>query len=232
MPGVGCTNLEELRDLIGDCHRCDLGYTRTRLVFGVGDPNARVMFIGEAPGKNEDLQGEPFVGAAGNLLDELLAHAGLKRSDVYIANILKCRPPGNRDPEALEIETCTPFLREQIRVIEPEMLVTLGNFATRFVLHTDAGITRLRGTVQSAGRFTVLPIFHPAAAIYDRTKRDILFADFARLRELLDRTSAAVPNPDALEPGPEPTLVSPEDVVEDPEAPGPRSCGAEQETLF
>ena len=117
--GLGCTSLDEIRELIGDCHRCPLGDTRTTLVFGVGDPAARVMFVGEAPGKNEDLKGEPFVGAAGQLLNELLAHAGLTREDVYIANVLKCRPPNNRDPEPAEIETCTPFLREQIRVIEP-----------------------------------------------------------------------------------------------------------------
>jgi uracil-DNA glycosylase family 4 len=183
--GLGCTDLDELREHIGDCHRCPLGRTRTQVVFGVGDPRARVMLIGEAPGKNEDLAGEPFVGAAGQLLNELLAHAGLERCDVFIANVLKCRPPGNRDPEPIEIETCTPFLREQIRLIEPRVLVTLGNFATKFVLKTDTGITRLHGKVQSAGRFTVLPIFHPAAAIYDRTKRDDLFADFDRLRQLL-----------------------------------------------
>jgi uracil-DNA glycosylase family 4 len=188
--GLGCASLAEIRELIGDCHRCPLGDTRTTLVFGVGDPKARVMLVGEAPGKNEDLKGEPFVGAAGQLLNELLAHAGLAREDVYIANVLKCRPPGNRNPEPGEIETCTPFLREQIRVIEPEVLVTLGNFATKFVLRTETGITRLHGRPQQAGRFTVLPIFHPAAAIYDRTKRDALFADFEVLRGLLGRSSA------------------------------------------
>jgi DNA polymerase len=159
-------------------------------VFGTGDPSARVVFIGEAPGRNEDLKGEPFVGAAGQLLNELLAEAGLAREDVYIANVLKCRPPGNRDPEPAEIETCTPFLREQIRVIGPEVLVTLGNFATKFVLKTDVGITRLHGKVQMAGRFKVLPIYHPAAAIYDRSKRDDLIADFGLLRELLGNPSA------------------------------------------
>jgi len=143
------------------------------------------MLIGEAPGRNEDLKGEPFVGAAGKLLDELLAHAGLTREQVYIANVLKCRPPGNRDPLPEEIETCTPFLREQIRIIDPEVLVTLGNFATRFVLKTEQGITRLRGEIHHAGKFTVLPIFHPAAAIYDRTKRDALFADFELLGQIL-----------------------------------------------
>ncbi len=177
--------LEELREYIGDCHRCPLGDTRTTLVFGVGDPDADVLFVGEAPGRNEDLKGEPFVGAAGKLLDELLASAGLDRSQVYIANILKCRPPNNRDPQAEEIAACTPFLREQTRIIDPEVIVTLGNFATKFILKTNTGITRLRGTVQKAGKFTVLPIFHPAAALYDRTKADVLFEDFAVLKELL-----------------------------------------------
>ncbi len=185
MPGLGCATLEDIRSLIGDCHRCPLGDTRTTIVFGVGDPHARVVLIGEAPGKNEDLKGEPFVGAAGQLLNELLAEAGLDRADVYIANVLKCRPPGNRNPEPIEIDTCTPFLREQVRVIDPRVLVTLGNFATKFVLKTDVGITRLHGKPQMAGRFRVLPSYHPAAAIYDRSKRDDLFADFGLLRELL-----------------------------------------------
>jgi len=162
------------------------------------------MLVGEAPGRNEDLKGEPFVGAAGQLLDELLAYADLRRDEVYIANVVKCRPPGNRDPEASEIEACTPFLREQIRIIAPDVLVTLGNFATRFVLKTETGITRLRGTLHQAGRFTVMPIYHPAAAIYDRTKRDVLFQDFARLREVLEAEPPA-PEPGetaALEPAP------------------------------
>jgi uracil-DNA glycosylase family 4 len=196
MPGLGCSTLDEIRSLIGDCHRCALGDTRTTLVFGVGDPNARVVFIGEAPGKNEDLKGEPFVGAAGQLLNELLAEAGLARDDVYIANVLKCRPPGNRNPEPGEIETCTPFLREQIRVIDPEVLVTLGNFATKFVLRTDVGITRLHGKLHNAGRFKVLPIYHPAATIYDRTKRDDLFADFRVLRDVLGEPPAEKPAED------------------------------------
>lgn len=193
MPGLGCRSLEELRARIGDCTRCSLGPTRNTLVFGVGDPHARVMFIGEAPGRNEDLRGEPFVGAAGKLLDELLEHAGLTRAEVYIANVLKCRPPNNRDPLPAEIDMCTPYLREQIRIIDPEVLVTLGNFATKFVLKTDVGITQLRGTVQHAGRFTVLPIFHPAAAIYDRTKRDALFDDFELLGQLMKRPNGREP---------------------------------------
>jgi len=233
MTGLGCSDLQDLRGLIGDCHRCPLGTSRTLLVFGEGDPHARVTFVGEAPGRSEDLRGEPFVGAAGKLLDELLAHAGLERADVYIANVLKCRPPSNRDPVRLEIDTCTPFLREQIRLIAPDVLVTLGNFATRFVLQTEEPISRLRGTVQQAGRFTVLPIYHPAAAIYDRTKRDVLFADFVMLKELLDQSTPPAPGPDALPPGPEPTDVRPCDVVPDPGPPPPaEKPGGPQAKLF
>lgn len=224
MPALGCASLEELRELIGECFRCDLGCTRTKLVFGVGDPNSRVVFIGEAPGRNEDQQGEPFVGAAGQFLNELLEHAGLTRDEVYIANVLKCRPPGNRDPEAFEIEACTPFLREQIRLISPDVLVTLGNFATKFVLRTQTGITRLHGTVQQAGKFRVLPMYHPAAAIYDRTKRDALFEDFAKLGTLLEggapsRTvggESGVEPPAAADPreGDEPLLPNPDECLE------------------
>jgi DNA polymerase len=196
--GLGCSSLSDIRELIGDCQRCPLSKTRTNIVFGVGDEHARVVLVGEGPGRNEDLKGEPFVGAAGQLLNELLAHAGLERHEVYIANVVKCRPPGNRDPEAVEIETCTPFLREQIRLIAPEVIVTLGNFATRFILHTEQGITRLHGVPRQAGRFTVLPIYHPAAAIYDRTKRDALFADFETLRDLLaEKPASAEQTPDA-----------------------------------
>jgi DNA polymerase len=154
-----------------------------------------------------------------------LAHAGLRREDVYIANVLKCRPPGNRDPEPFEIETCTPFLREQMRVISPEVIVTLGKFASQFVLRTDESISRLRGSVRQAGRFTVLPIYHPAAAIYDRTKADVLFADFECLRGLLERTK-----PDAGQiPGtsPEPDAQGEPQGREEPGEPA-----VEQGTLF
>lgn len=185
MPGFGCTTLEEVRRLLGECTRCRLASTRTHIVFGVGDPAAEVMLIGEAPGRNEDLKGEPFVGAAGKLLDELLGVAGLDRSEVYIANVLKCRPPGNRDPLPDEVETCTPFLREQIRVISPKILVTLGNFATRFVIGAPVSITRVRGVAREVGRFTVLPTYHPAAAIYDQTKLDTIRDDFELLGSLL-----------------------------------------------
>jgi len=170
------------------CHRCPLCETRTTVVFGVGNPYARVMFIGEAPGRQEDLGAEPFIGAAGKYLNELLALAGLKREEIYIANVLKCRPPDNRDPKPEEIEVCTPFLRDQVRAIHPDILVTLGNFATRFILKTEKGITSLRGQFYQAGRFQVLPIFHPAAAIYDQSKRSLMEHDFLLLGEHLTRT--------------------------------------------
>ena len=177
--------LDELRVQVESCRRCPLCDGRTQTVFGVGNPHARVMFIGEAPGKNEDLQGEPFVGAAGHYLNELLGCAGLRREDVFIANVLKCRPPGNRDPRPEEIQTCTPYLREQTRTIDPEVLVTLGKFSTQFVLKTQVGITRLHGRVQRAGKFLVFPIFHPAAALYDAAKREALENDFVTLGQLL-----------------------------------------------
>lgn len=185
MPERPHISLEELQTEVAACRRCPLCDGRTQTVFGVGNPEARVLIVGEAPGKNEDLQGEPFVGAAGKYLNELLAIAGLTRDDVYIANVLKCRPPSNRDPRPEEIQACTPFLREQTRTINPEFIVTLGNFSTKFILKTDVGITRLHGTLQKAGRFKVFPIFHPAAALYDGSKRVALENDFATLGELL-----------------------------------------------
>ena len=177
--------LDEIRAQVENCHACSLCETRTNIVFGDGDPHARVLIVGEAPGKNEDLQGKPFVGAAGKFLDELLEEAGLKREEVFIANVLKCRPPSNRNPQADEIEACAPFLREQTQSIDPWIIVTMGNFAPQFILRTGTGITRLRGTVQQAGRFVVLPVFHPAAAIYDRSKRDVLLEDFRQVGALV-----------------------------------------------
>ena len=180
-------SLDELRDLMGDCRRCGLAETRNRLVFGVGDPHARLMLVGEAPGKNEDLQGEPFVGAAGKHLDSLLAGIGLSREEIYIANVLKSRPPGNRDPLPEEIAACTPFLREQIRLVDPVVIATLGNFATRFMLGRTEGITGLRGRLFRVEGRLVLPIFHPAVALYDPGKRTVLEEDFRRLAAVIAR---------------------------------------------
>ena len=178
-------NWDSLQSACLSCTRCPLSQTRHHVVFGVGPQDAEVLFVGEGPGENEDLQGEPFVGAAGHYLNELLGCAGLRREDVFIANVLKCRPPGNRDPRPEEIQTCTPFLREQTRTIDPEVLVTLGKFSTQFVLKTQVGITRLHGRVQRAGKFLVFPIFHPAAALYDGAKREALENDFVTLGQLL-----------------------------------------------
>lgn len=178
-------SLDDIRSQVENCKACQLCEGRTNVVFGSGNEQARVMIVGEAPGKNEDEQGLPFVGAAGKYLDELLGYAGLSRDEVFIANVLKCRPPGNRDPRPEEIEQCADFLRDQTRFIDPEYIVTLGNFSTKFILRTEVGITRLRGTLQKAGRFKVFPVFHPAAAIYDRSKREIMQRDFEELGRLL-----------------------------------------------
>ncbi len=175
----------DLRERVKQCHACELCEAREHVVFGAGCPDARVMLIGEAPGKNEDACGQPFVGAAGKNLDALLECAGLSREDVYIANVLKCRPPTNRNPRAQEIQACADYLRAQTRIVDPEVIVTLGNFATKFILRTDVGITNLRGCVHMAGKFKVFPVFHPAAALYDRKKNSVLAADFERLGEML-----------------------------------------------
>lgn len=186
---------EALRERAVSCVACRLSETRTNVVFGVGSVDARLMLVGEAPGKNEDLKGEPFVGAAGRLLDELLAGIGIDRSQAYIANVLKCRPPGNRDPRPEEIDSCKGYLREQIRLIEPEVVVTLGNFATKLLLRTETGITRLRGqTYPWWLGATLIPTFHPAAALRggDRVTQQMRH-DFALARTVLDdRPPAAV----------------------------------------
>ena len=175
----------DIQLLVQSCHACPLCDGRTQTVFGVGNPQARVMLVGEAPGENEDLQGEPFVGAAGQNLNNMLALAGLCREEVYIANVLKCRPPGNRDPRPEEIQMCAPFLREQTRTVSPEYIVTMGNFATKFILKTEVGITRLHGRVHQAGKFKVFPVYHPAAALYDAGKQADLEHDFRVLGTLL-----------------------------------------------
>ncbi len=183
--------LEEIRDVMGECRLCPLWETRTNLVFGTGNPNARVMLVGEGPGKNEDLQGEPFVGAAGKNLDGLLQLAGLTRSEVYIANVIKCRPPNNRNPRPEEIQSCAPFLREQIRSIWPDVIVCLGNFAAHFVLRTDRGIMSLRGRFHQAGHFLVMPTLHPASALYHREWQPVLEDDFRMLGSWLAQNPAS-----------------------------------------
>jgi uracil-DNA glycosylase family 4 len=157
--------LEELAQTASTCTRCRLATGRTQVVFGVGSPNADVMFIGEGPGYYEDKQGEPFVGAAGQLLNRMLGEIGLRREDVYICNVVKCRPPGNRDPLPDEIESCRPFLEGQVENVRPRVIVTLGNFATRVILDRPVSISRVRGQrFEWEGR-TVIPTFHPAAIL-------------------------------------------------------------------
>jgi len=183
------------------CYDCELSATRTNVVFDVGDPDADLMFVGEAPGKNEDLEGEPFVGRAGQLLDSLLGDIELERGEVYIANVLKCRPPGNRDPRPGEIDACKGYLREQIRLVRPRVVVTLGNFATKLLLNTEIGITRLRGRRHDDWwmGITLVPTFHPAAALRggDRVT-DQMRDDFAVVRGALDEAevSGTTPAPD------------------------------------
>jgi uracil-DNA glycosylase len=188
------TRADELRafaDVVAGCTRCPLAGGRTQVVFGSGDPDADLMFVGEAPGFHEDKQGVPFVGAAGKLLDQLLAGIGLTRADVYVANVLKCRPPGNRDPLPEEIEACEAHLWRQIELIKPRVVATLGNFATKLLSGRPTGITRVHGQEQETtlgGRRVLLyPLYHPAAALYTPRMLDVLKSDFARLPELLGR---------------------------------------------
>ena len=160
------------------CERCGLAGGRTQVVYGVGRPDADLMFIGEGPGFHEDRQGVPFVGAAGQLLDRMLAGVGIDRRDVYIANVVKCRPPGNRDPQPDEIAACAPWLAEQLALVDPTVVVTLGNFATRFVLDRQVAITRVRGQRFPVGGRVVIPTFHPAAILRGGGDGSRQFAEF------------------------------------------------------
>jgi uracil-DNA glycosylase family 4 len=196
--------LREYADQTAICTTCALAKGRTQVVFGSGSPNAGLMFVGEAPGFHEDQQGVPFVGQAGKLLDTLLGGIGLTRADVFVANVLKCRPPGNRDPLPEEIAACEPHLFRQIELIQPKLVATLGNFATKLLSGKPAGITRVHGYEQEVtlGARTVLlyPIFHPAAALYTPSMLKVLEEDFARIPALLDRAfdePALVEQPDA-----------------------------------
>jgi uracil-DNA glycosylase len=186
-------------DVAAGCTRCALAQTRTQVVFGVGSPTAELMFVGEAPGFHEDKQGIPFVGAAGQLLTKLLAGIGIAREDVYIGNVLKCRPPGNRDPLPEEIQACEGHLWRQIELIRPTLVCTLGNFATKLLSGKPAGITQVHGRPQEVvlggNAVTLYPIFHPAAALYTPRMLAVLEQDFERIPELLG-TPAAPSEPD------------------------------------
>lgn len=192
--------LEEVRATLKSCQKCDLSLTRSHIVFGSGNPCARIMLIGEAPGKNEDATGEPFVGAAGKRLDALLEKAQLQRKDIFIGNVVKCRPPKNRNPKTDEIAACSAYLDAQMQAIAPHIVVPLGTFAAQHVLHTTDSITHLRGTLhyttlntfEGAKTVLVFPVFHPAAAIYDSKKQAILEEDFETLGTLLLETNELV----------------------------------------
>ena len=182
--------LQELAHSLHNCQRCKLAKLgRTQVVFGVGNPNAQVMFVGEGPGFNEDRQGEPFVGAAGKLLNELFQSAGLSRAEIYIANVVKCRPPNNRDPEPDEVETCKPFLFQQIDCIRPKLVCTLGRWSTETILERKVSITKIRGQAIRHKNLVVFPLLHPAAALHQGNLLPALREDFGKLKHYLDQAN-------------------------------------------
>ena len=191
------------------CTRCPLHQTRTTVVFGSGNADADLMFVGEAPGANEDKQGVPFVGQAGKLLEKLLVEIGLERGQVFICNTVKCRPPNNRDPHPNEIESCHDYLRSQVELIEPTVICTLGNFATKLLRGDTTGISRLHGQAEvrtiGARAIRLYPLYHPAAALYTPSTLDVLRADFHRIPDLL--ALGAPPQPEVVNEVPEPDTV-------------------------
>lgn len=179
-------SLEELRAAIGDCRRCKLWSGRTNLVFGVGNPRAKVMFVGEGPGRDEDLKGEPFVGRAGQLLTDIITKGmKLRREDVYIANVVKCRPPGNRDPEPDEVESCEPFLKKQVDLVRPKIIVALGRFAVQCLLRSKQPITRLRGQWHEYEGIRLMPTFHPAYLLRNPGDKKLVWEDIQKVIEAL-----------------------------------------------
>ncbi len=205
--------LAAYRDEVAGCTRCPLAKGRTQVVFGAGSPAAELMLVGEAPGFHEDRHGVPFVGAAGQLLGKLLAGIGLSRDEVFIANVLMCRPPGNRDPQPDEIEACEPHLWRKIELIRPKVIATLGNFATKLLSGRPLGITRVHGmeseVVLGGHRVLLYPLFHPAAALYTPRMLEVLEADFRRIPALLGRAAAPAVEraPEPVAPAAEPAAV-------------------------
>jgi uracil-DNA glycosylase family 4 len=197
--------LAQLATQIAACTRCPLAKGRTRTVPGEGNPDAKIMFIGEAPGFHEDQQGRPFVGAAGQLLEELLASIGLRRQDVYIANVIKCRPPNNRDPEPAEIAACDPYLEQQIRIIRPRIIVTLGRFSMAKFFPGEK-ISRIHGQPRRRNGVIYFPMYHPAAALHQSSLRRFLEEDIKKLPALLAEAERQSPAP-AAEPPKQETLV-------------------------
>ena len=176
------SSLEELRDDIGDCRRCKLHLGRTHVVFGIGNPNAKLMFVGEGPGRDEDLKGEPFVGRAGQLLTDIITKGmGLTRDDVYIANVVKCRPPQNRNPEPDEVASCEPFLKKQIELIRPKIIVALGKFAVQALLQSKVPITQLRGKWHTYMGIKLMPTFHPAYLLRNPADKKLVWEDIKKV---------------------------------------------------
>ncbi len=195
LPPLPQMNLRQLARAVHDCTRCQLHQGRTRAVPGEGPPKADIMFIGEGPGYNEDKQARPFVGQAGKLLEELLAGIGLKREEVFIANVVKCRPPNNRDPQPEELAACQGFLDRQIELIDPKVIVTLGRFSM-YRFFPGASITKIHGQPQQLGYRFIVPMFHPAAALHQPKYRPLLQEDFQKLPDFIAQ-AAALPRPKA-----------------------------------
>ena len=184
-------SLEELRAAIGDCQRCKLCSGRTNLVFGVGNPRAKLMFVGEGPGRDEDLQGEPFVGRAGQLLTDIITKGmGLKREDVYICNVVKCRPPENRNPEPDEVAACEPFLKKQIDIVRPDIIVGLGKFAVQTLLQSKVAISKLRGNWHSYHGIKLMPTFHPAYLLRNPADKKLVWEDIKKVIKELQGENA------------------------------------------
>ena len=179
----------ELYEQCRICDKCPLGKTKTNTVFGCGNQNARLMFVGEAPGEQEDKQGIPFVGAAGKLLDKYLDAVGILRDEVYIANILKCRPPHNRDPLPEEGDACIGFLREQVKLIRPEIIVCLGRISAMRLIKPDFKITREHGVIVKKGAFAMTAVYHPAALLRDPSKKEDMYRDMNKIKAYLDSTA-------------------------------------------
>jgi len=177
--------LTALRAELGDCQRCKLAKGRQHIVFGTGNPEANLMFVGEAPGADEDAQGEPFVGAAGQLLDKMIQAMGFERRDVYICNVLKCRPPQNRNPETDEITACEQFLRKQIAIVQPRIIVALGKFAAQFLCGESTPITRLRGNLRTYHEVPVMPTYHPAFLLREPARKAEAWADLKQVMALM-----------------------------------------------
>ena len=186
---VSNADWQELEKQVINCTLCDLHKTRTNAVFGGGSKNAKIMFIGEAPGANEDLKGEPFVGRAGMLLNSMLQAIGLVRDDVYIANILKCRPPNNRDPQSQEVKLCTPYLQQQIGLIQPKVLVAVGRIAAQFLLNTMEAMSRLRGRTYQYGEQNIplLVTYHPAYLLRSPSEKRKAYTDFLMIKEIANK---------------------------------------------